>query len=239
MKMYSWNPWHGCHKKSEGCMNCYVYRHDARYNQDASNIYQTQNFKAPIQKNRNKEYKIPSGSLIATCFTSDFFLEEADQWRKEAWDIIRERKDCHFIFLTKRIERFYQVIPNDWKEGWDHVEIGCSCENQKRVDERIPIFLELPIKTKDIVCAPLLEKISLENYLCEKVNQVVVAGESGNEARICDFNWVKELQAECVKHNVSFFYRQTGSKLLKDGKLYRIRVKDQSTQARKAKIDYQ
>ena len=26
-----WNPWHGCHKLSAGCMNCYVYRIDAQH----------------------------------------------------------------------------------------------------------------------------------------------------------------------------------------------------------------
>ena len=239
MNIYSWNPWHGCHKKSEGCLHCYVYRHDARYNKDAGIIFRNQNFRMPIQKDKNKKYKIPSGSMIATCFTSDFFLEEADLWRKEAWDMIRERKDCQFSFLTKRIERFHQMLPEDWKDGWDHVAIGCSCENQKRADERIPILLKLPIKTKQIVCAPLIERISLEGYLSNQIDLVVVAGESGNEARICDFAWVKEIQAECVKHNVPFFYRQTGSRLLKDGKLYRIKVKDQSIQARKAQLDYQ
>ena len=239
MKQYSWNPWHGCYKKSEGCLNCYVYRHDARYNQDASRIYQTQNFKMPIQRNRNKEYKIPSGALIATCFTSDFFLETADQWRKEVWDMIRERRDCRFSFLTKRIERFYKELPHDWRNGWENVEIGCSCENQKRVDERIPILLQLPIKTKQIICAPLLEEISLEKYLDLGIDLVVVSGESGNEARVCDFNWVKKLQEECVKHNVCFVYRQTGARLLKDGKIYRIKTEEQSTQAKKAHLDYQ
>ncbi|MFW9613746.1 MAG: DUF5131 family protein, partial [Macellibacteroides fermentans] len=31
-----WNPWHGCHKLSEGCRHCYVYRGDARRNIDSS-----------------------------------------------------------------------------------------------------------------------------------------------------------------------------------------------------------
>ena len=26
--MSIWNPWHGCHKISPGCANCYVYRRD-------------------------------------------------------------------------------------------------------------------------------------------------------------------------------------------------------------------
>ena len=85
----------------------------------------------------------------------------------------------------------------------------------------------------------MLEEISLEKYLDLGINLVVVSGESGNEARVCDFNWVKKLQAECVKHNVCFVYRQTGSRLLKDGKLYRIKTKEQSIQAKKANLDYQ
>ena len=31
MKEQLWNPWHGCHKISEGCRHCYVYRTDAQY----------------------------------------------------------------------------------------------------------------------------------------------------------------------------------------------------------------
>ena len=29
-----WNPWHGCVKYSEGCMNCYMYVLDKMRNQD-------------------------------------------------------------------------------------------------------------------------------------------------------------------------------------------------------------
>ena len=34
-----WNPWHGCVKYSEGCMNCYMYVLDKMRNQDGSHIY--------------------------------------------------------------------------------------------------------------------------------------------------------------------------------------------------------
>ena len=59
-----WNPWHGCHKLSEGCRHCYVYRGDARRNIDSSVITQTKSFDAPIKRKRNGEYKIPSGTLV-------------------------------------------------------------------------------------------------------------------------------------------------------------------------------
>ena len=37
--------------------------------------------------------------------TSDFFLKEADEWREEAWRIIKARSDVIFILITKRAER--------------------------------------------------------------------------------------------------------------------------------------
>ena len=78
------NPWHGCHKLSAGCKNCFVYSGDARRGVDSSIVRQTKNFDLPIKKKRNGEYKIPSGTEVATAFTSDFFVEEADEWRAEA-----------------------------------------------------------------------------------------------------------------------------------------------------------
>jgi len=66
-----WNLWHGCHKISEGCRNCYVYRADAKHGRDSSAVAKTGNFNLPVKRNRQREYKIPSGETVNTCFTSD------------------------------------------------------------------------------------------------------------------------------------------------------------------------
>ena len=46
--------------------------------------------------------------------TSDFFLEEADPWRAEAWDIMHQRSDVVFFLLTKRPQRVRECLPRDW-----------------------------------------------------------------------------------------------------------------------------
>ena len=74
-----WNPWHGCRKLSEGCANCYVYRMDAEHGRDPTLPHRTAAFGLPLRKNRKGEYRVPSGSTLWTCFSSDFFLEEADE----------------------------------------------------------------------------------------------------------------------------------------------------------------
>lgn len=236
--MKIWNPWHGCHKLSEGCKNCYVYRGDARRGIDSTIVTQTKNFDLPIQKKRNGEYKIPSGTEMATCFTSDFFVEDADEWRKEAWKMIRERNDLTFLMITKRIDRLLVNLPEDWGDGYEHVTICCTVENQDRADYRLPLYIAAPIKHKIIICEPILEKIDLKPYIGEWVEQVVVGGESGNTARMCDYDWVMEIRQLCIEHGISFWFKQTGSKFVKEGQLYNITRRLQHSQARKAGINY-
>lgn len=233
-----WNPWHGCHKLSEGCRHCYVYRGDAKRGIDSTIITQTKNFDVPVRKKRSGEYKIPSGTEVATCFTSDFFVEDADEWRPEAWNMMRERSDLNFLMITKRIDRFHIGLPSDWGDGYDNVTICCTMENQDRVDYRMPLYKEAPIKHKIIICEPILEHIDLSPYLGSWIEQVVVGGESGNDARHCNFEWVKEIHDLCVENNISFWFKQTGSKFIKDGRLYNITRYLQHSQARKAGINY-
>ena len=73
-----WNPWHGCHKFSTGCQHCYVYRTDGKYGKDSSVVAKTEKFNLPVQQKKNKTYKIPSGNLVYTCFTSDFLVEDVE-----------------------------------------------------------------------------------------------------------------------------------------------------------------
>lgn len=234
----TWNVWHGCKKYSEGCRNCYVYRIDARNERDASLIKKNEStFYLPVSKNRKGEYKYPSGTTFYTCFTSDFFLKEADVWRADAWQIMRERQDCFFFFITKRIVRFSECAPPDWEENFRHVTVAVTCENQKMADFRLPVYLSLNLKRKVVICEPLLEGINLEKYLDMGIDEVTVGGESGLEARVCRHEWIVDLRRQCIENNVSFTFHQTGAKYLKDGKLYRIPKKYQHEQAKRSGLD--
>jgi protein gp37 len=236
--MANWNPWHGCRKLSEGCLHCYVYRIDARHERDASTVYRTSDFALPLKKKRDGSFKVPAGDTVWTCFTSDFLLEEADEWRPAAWDMIRARPDLRFFFITKRILRLEACLPPDWGNGWEHVHICCTVENQRRADERLPLFRSLPIRHKSIACEPLLEHIDLSPWLGPWTEGVVAGGESGPSARICDFDWVLSLRRQCGQSGVPFCFRQTGARFVRDGRLYRIARQYQHSQARRAGIDY-
>ena len=79
--------------------------------------------------------------------TSDFFLEEADVWRTQTWDIMRIRSDVKFFLLTKRPERILSCLPSDWGDGWGNIMINITVENQKRADKRIPHLIGFTLQT--------------------------------------------------------------------------------------------
>lgn len=243
----TWNPWHGCTKYSEGCRNCYVYRQDEMFGRDSTICKKTNDFNLPIKKDRRGNYKIPSGSLIMTCFSSDFLLSDADSWRDECLEMMRLRSDCMFYFFTKRIERLNFSVP-------DNVIVGCTCENQKMADYRLPIFKKLNIKYKTIILAPMLEKMDISKYLGSDIYEVNVSGESGSsqdsspsvraqqiraqQIRALNYDWVLDIRNQCIKANVNFGFHQTGARFIKDGKEYLIERKYQLSQAKKANIDF-
>lgn len=232
-----WNPLHGCRKFSEGCENCYVYRRDLQIGRDPSRVCKTASFSLPLQKRRDGSYKIPVNSVVYTCMTSDFFIEEADLYRAELWNMIRLRPDVRFVIITKRIHRFNRCIPTDWGSGYSNVTICCTIENQKRCEERYPLFQTLPIRRKTVICEPLLSHIDLSPYLGSETALVTVGGESGSRARPCRYEWVLDIREQCLRHGVPFVFKQTGAHFYKDGVLYRIPRNEQIAQARKAAID--
>lgn len=238
--MQTWNPWHGCTKISPGCEHCYMYRRDAEFGKDSSVVTKTSSFDLPRKKDRHGEYKLKvDGEAVFTCGTSDFFHPDSDGWRGEAWKMIRERSDLHFFIITKRIHRFSFALPEDWGEGYENVTIGCTCENQNRADYRLPIFLAAPIRHRVIIHEPMLEEIHIEHFLnAGKIEQVVCGGESGEDARVCDFAWILSMMNQCVAASVNFHFKQTGAKFRKGDKVYLIERSEQIKQAKKANVDF-
>lgn len=234
--MTSRRPWRGCKRCSTGCLHCYIHKGDAKRGINTSDIVLTKDFRKPTERLKNGSYKMKPG-LVYLCFSSDFLIEEADAWRSECWEMMRERRDCTFLFLTKRIERFPDCIPSDWGDGYDNVVVCCTVENQETADRRLSVFSRLPIKHKCITAQPLIEEIDVEKHL-DGIELLVVGGESDRLARSLDYDWVLSLRRQCIEKNVSFEFRQCGTHFIKDGKLYKLQTRDLCKQARLAGIDF-
>ena len=52
-----WNPWHGCHKLSEGCRHCYVYRGDSNEVEIVPSLLKPENLTFPYSANETTPIK--------------------------------------------------------------------------------------------------------------------------------------------------------------------------------------
>lgn len=236
----SWNPWHGCHRVSEGCRNCYMFRGNEDRGIPDSNIVKRSktNFDLPLKKGRDGKYSLRD-KLVLTSMTSDFFIKEADEWRDEAWNIIRSRNDIDFLILTKRPERISDCLPSDWGEGYRNVRLSVSVEDQPSWDNRVQLLSEIPSWKKDVFIAPMIGEIETDELLSVKhIDCIYLGGEYGGNPRVCNLEWVLKVRESCVKHNVSFFWRNCGEKVLDNGiPLNFTSIKDQESYTISKKLD--
>lgn len=119
----TWNPWYGCKKVSPGCKNCYMYRDQKRFGKDPQvvTLAAENTFRMPL--------RLKKPARIFTCSWSDFFIEDADDWRNGAWEIIKKTPQHTYQVLTKRPELIAERLPADWGDGYANVWLGVSVEN--------------------------------------------------------------------------------------------------------------
>lgn len=215
----TWNPFHGCKKVSTGCKFCYMYRNKERYGQDPTKIVRSKdNFYIPLK------WKEPR--LVFVNSWSDFFIEKADEWRKELWPIIKATPQHTYQILTKRPERIRQCLPNDWGNGYPNVWLGISVENQDEHYKRYFQIIGIPAIVKFLSIEPILSDIYLHGWIGwnKIINWVIVGGESGNSQgkytyRPCKIEWITDIIDQCQDNDVPIFVKQLGTHLAKEMKL--------------------
>lgn len=136
------------------------------------------------------------------CTTTDYILSHCidDEW---------------WAGMGRRVPgRLKWPLPNLW--------LGVSVENQEQADQRIPHLLATPAVVRFLSCEPLLGPINFEgcwvddpdprvhiNWL-ERLDWVIVGGESGPAARPMHPDWVRELRDQCNQAQTPFLFKQWG-----------------------------
>lgn len=213
----TWNPWMGCHKVSQGCKNCYMFREQKQYGNDPNLIR-----KSKTRFNDPLKWKTPR--RIFTCSWSDFFIEEADEWRAEAWDIIRATPHHTYQILTKRPERINQCLPDDWFPR--NVWWGVSIESKEHLSRWDILDSELHYHAPQVMfvsAEPLLGPIDFTEIFQEidvgdeeiqwwtrSPDWVIVGGESGPNARPMHPDWARGIRDQCQDSLIPFFFKQWG-----------------------------
>jgi protein gp37 len=209
----TWNPWQGCDKVGRECDNCYIGRFLQRRNlQPWGKVYRsitTWDAPAKIQK-QAPEFMKEHGRRyrMFTCSLSDFFHRKADQWRTDAWKVIRECPDVDFLILTKRAHRIVNCLPPDWGNGYLNVWLGVSIGMMKTT-HRADKLRHIPAFVRFISAEPLLE--SLESLNLQGIHWLIAGGESGPNCRPMKLRWAEQLKKKCKASGTVFFFKQVSA----------------------------
>ena len=204
------NFWYGCHKVSDGCTHCYMFRDMPRYGHDPNVVTRSKTFYDSLKW--AKSSKLKPGSRIFVCSWSDFFIEEADDWRPEAWGIIKQTPQFTYLILTKRVDNILDRLPPDWGEGYPNVWLGPTAENQEQYDIRVPAILQIPAALHFVSMEPMLELIDpcLSIYLKDAPHPewIIIGAESGAGRRYCNPNDMIKIVGQCKEHGIPVFVKQ-------------------------------
>ena len=203
------NFWYGCHKVSPGCKFCYMYRDMVRYGRDPKAVTRAKGFDKPLS------WKQPQRVFVNSW--SDFFIEEADDWRDEAWGIIKRTPHLTYQILTKRPENIKDRLPADWGQGWPNVWLGVSVESEAYF-WRIVELSEIDCQVAFVSYEPALEYVNFEAAFTERwIDWMIAGGESGYKPRPANVEWFRSVKSLCKTFDVPFFYKQLGGSRKVDG----------------------
>jgi protein gp37 len=137
---------------------------------------------------------------------SDLFHDDVPvDYLQRVFDVMRRASWHRFQVLTKRADRLAQLDREiDWP---DNVWMGVSVESD-RFAWRIDRLRETRANVRFLSIEPLLGP--LPRLDLDRIDWVIVGGESGPGARAMDASWVASLRDQCVDAGVAFFFKQWG-----------------------------
>jgi protein gp37 len=213
------NFWMGCEPVSAECKGCHARALMRRQGEDFGVLRLTQGpwLQAEVLNASAKARNVHE--LVFTCSMSDFFHEQADPWREEAWDVIRRSQNLIWLVLTKRPERILENLPEDWDEGrgFPNVLLGTTCGTPKSYN-RVDLLRKIPCTLRFLSCEPLIEDISDINL--EGIGWILCGGMSGavsSEKYPMDMRWAAGLYDATKGANIPFLFKQISHKRPEQG----------------------
>lgn len=218
----TWNPTTGCTKISAGCINCYAYTLANRLKAMGVKKYRNK-FRLTIHSGEiEKPFDWKSPSVIFVNSMSDLFHEDIpDSFISRVFATMSACDQHIFQVLTKRTERMAEFCKKI--EIKDHIWMGTTVESSM-YRHRIDLLRKVPAKVRFLSIEPILSAIP--NINLSGISWVIVGGESGPHARTLKKEWIEDIQKQCRKNNIRFFFKQWGGMRKKqngnllNGKLY-------------------
>ena len=204
----TWNPTTGCTKISAGCKYCYAEIMSKRLHAMGVEKYKD-NFEVRIHPSAlNIPYTWKHSKVVFVNSMSDLFHKNVPtDFIKRVFTVMNDNPQHVFQVLTKRAERLLEL---DKELKWTHnIWMGVSVENEK-VKNRIDFLRNTKAKVKFLSLEPLIGPLPEMNL--RNIDWIIVGGESGYTPRPMDADWVLDIQKQCKKKEVAFFFKQWGGK---------------------------
>ena len=202
----TWNPTTGCDKISQGCKLCYAEVMSKRLQAMGVEKYKD-NFDVRLhEKELETPYRWKRSKIVFVNSMSDLFHKDVPlSFIQRVFEVMRENPQHVFQVLTKRAERLLELDP---VLKWSHnIWMGVSVEDQE-VEYRIDLLKRTKARVKFLSLEPLIGP--LPKLKLNKIDWVIVGGESGFKPRPMEADWVLEIQEQCQKSDTPFFFKQWG-----------------------------
>jgi len=220
----TWNPTTGCTKISAGCKYCYAEVMSRRLKGMGQEKYKD-GFKIKMHPDAlNIPYTWKNSKIVFVNSMSDLFHKGITlEFIQKVFHVMNDNPQHVFQVLTKRADRLLELHK---KLKWTHnIWMGVSVENEL-VKSRIDFLRKTNAKVKFLSLEPLigpLPKLNLDN-----IDWVIVGGESGAKARPMDVEWVLDIQEQCERADIAFFFKQWGGRNKKaNGRILNGKVYDE------------
>ncbi|HEB79985.1 MAG TPA: phage Gp37/Gp68 family protein [Rhodospirillales bacterium] len=204
----TWNPVTGCTKVSPGCKNCYAEIMAKRLKAMGSPRY-ADGFKVTLHPDlldRPASWKKPKQIFVNSM--SDLFHKDVPtDFILQVFEAMCAAPQHTYQILTKRPERLAElqsvlpIRPFIW--------LGVSVEGAD-YKHRIDHLLSVKSAIRFLSLEPLLD--DLGPLPLSGIHWVIVGGESGPKSRPIKKEWVQNIQRQCSRQDVAFFFKQWGGK---------------------------
>lgn len=211
----TFNPWWGCQSVGAGCDNCYAAALDRRTGGDhfqagiTPRTMSDENWRKPTRWNRSA---LKSGvrRKVFCASMCDWADKNAPEGQRERlFSLIRDTSMLDWQLLTKRASNIEKYLPEDWGGGYQNVWLGVTVENRRQGLRRMEMLKNIPATIRFLSIEPLLEDLGALDLA--GIHQVIVGGESGNNARAMHPDWARSIRDQCLNQGVPFFFKQWGS----------------------------
>ena len=201
----------GCSKVSPGCAHCYAERFAERFRDVPGHPFE-RGFDprlAPEMLYRPLAWRRPRRIFVNSM--SDLFHADVPVEYIAAVGRVMQQADWHtFQVLTKRHHRMQRLLSDTllWMGALPNVWFGVSVENRRHGFPRLAALRRTPATVRFASMEPLLEDLGAVDLT--DIDWVIAGGESGPGARAMRINWIVDLERECRRQGVPFFFKQWG-----------------------------